>query len=113
MRNQNGGQRVTLRKKVFRPRWLLLALAVAALLVPVLLITTGGTATASHTGLPYGTAHPIVDAHWIYDHDWINATNFIYKRAGSDGCLAAATSCNTSGGGTPGDSNNLPPNYNG
>ena len=39
-------------------------------------------------------------------------TNFIYKVAGSDGCLPTATDCST-GGGTPGDSNNLPPNYNG
>ena len=42
----------------------------------------------------------------------VRRVNFIYKVAGSDGCLPTATDCST-GGGTPGDSNNLPPNYNG
>ena len=32
--------------------------------------------------------------------------------AGSDGCLPSATTC-APGGGTAGDSNNLPENYNG
>ena len=35
-------------------------------------------------------AHPVVDASWIYANDWYNATHFIYKRAGSDGCLPGA-----------------------
>src|SRR4051812_3005684 len=42
--------------------------------------------------------------------DWYNGTHFIYKRAGSDGCLPGATSCSF---GAPGDANNLPQNYNG
>jgi hypothetical protein len=55
-------------------------------------------------------AHPVVDASWIYAQDWYNATHFIYKRAGSDGCLVGAPSCAV---GSPGDANNLPQNYNG
>ena len=38
-------------------------------------------------------AHPVVDASWIYANDWYDATHFIYKRAGSDGCLPGAPSC--------------------
>jgi hypothetical protein len=97
-------------RKVGRPRWLvLLALAVAA--IPAALAAT--TTASSAGGIPVSNpAHPVIDANWIYDHNWFDATNFIYKVAGSDGCLPQATNCSP-GGGTPGDSNNLPENYNG
>ena len=36
-------------------------------------------------------AHPVVDASWIYAENWFDSTNFIYKVAGSDGCLPSAT----------------------
>jgi hypothetical protein len=97
-------------RKVSRPRWLvLLVLALAA--VPAALVAS--TTASSAPAIPFSNpAHPVIDANWIYDHDWFDSTNFIYKVAGSDGCLPQATDCST-GGGTPGDINNLPPNYNG
>lgn len=96
-------------RKVVRPRWLVL-LALTAAVVPAALVAATGATSAD--GIPVSNpAHPVVDANWIYDHDWFDATNFIYKVAGSDGCLPGATSCN--GIGTPGDANNLPQNYNG
>ena len=97
-------------RKIARPRWLVL-LVLAAATVPAALVAT--TAASSAPAIPFSNpAHPVIDANWIYDHDWFDATNFIYKVAGSDGCLPQATDCST-GGGTAGDSNNLPPNYNG
>jgi len=97
-------------RKVMRPRWLAL-LALTAAAVPAALVSTSGA--RSDTGIPVSDpAHPVIDASWIYAHDWFDATNFIYKVAGSDGCLPQATTCG-SGGGTAGDANNLPQNYNG
>jgi hypothetical protein len=90
-----------------RPRWLALAAVVAAGATPVI-VSSGGAATDAPPAS--NPAHPVVDASWIYANDYYNATHFIYKRAGSDGCLPGATSCAF---GTPGDSNNLPQNYNG
>ncbi len=91
----------------FRPRWLALAAVVAAGATPVI-VSSGGAATDAPPAS--NPAHPVVDASWIYAKDFYNATHFIYKRAGSDGCLPGATSCAF---GTPGDANNLPQNYNG
>ena len=97
-------------RKVGRGRWLVLLLLAVAVL-PAALIAS--TAASSAPAPPFSNpAHPVIDANWIYDHNWFDSTNFIYKVAGSDGCLPQATDCST-GGGTPGDSNNLPPNYNG
>jgi len=97
-------------RKLARPRWLVL-LALAAVTVPLSLIAANAASSAQ--AIPFAQPeHPVIDANWIYDHDWFDATNFIYKVAGSDGCLPGATDCST-GGGSPGDSNNLPPNYNG
>ena len=95
-------------RKVVKPRRLAL-LALAAVLAGL-----GSTTNASQAGGPPLAikAHPVVDARWIYAENWFDSTNFIYKVAGSDGCLPQATNCST-GGGTPGDSNNLPENYNG
>jgi hypothetical protein len=96
-------------RKVFRPRWLaLLVMVTAAASAAAFVGTSGVSASAPPASNP---AHPVVDANWIYQQDFYDATHFIYKRAGSDGCLPGATSC--PGGGTPGDSNNLPMNYNG
>jgi hypothetical protein len=98
-------------RKVNRPRWLLILVLVAVAIPAALAATT--TTASSAVGIPVSNpAHPVIDANWIYDHDWFDATHFIYKVAGSDGCLPGATNCST-GGGTPGDSNNLPENYNG
>jgi hypothetical protein len=97
-------------RKIMRPRWLAL-LALTAVAIPAALIAS--TVASSADGIPVSNAaHPVVDASWIYDHDWFDATNFIYKVAGSDGCLPGAANCST-GGGAPGDANNLPQNYNG
>ena len=94
-------------RNAFRPRWLVLAGVTAAAATPVL-ATGGGAATDP---LPASNPeHPVVDANWIYAKDWYNATHFIYKRAGSDGCLPGSSSCSV---GSPGDANNLPMNYNG
>jgi len=93
--------------KALRPRFLLVALVAAAGATTVV-VSSGGAATdAPPVSNP---AHPVVDANWIYANDWYNATHFIYKRAGSDGCLPGAASCAF---GTAGDANNLPQNYNG
>src|ERR1700759_4271474 len=94
-------------KTVRRPRVLLVALVAAAGATPIIVSTGGAQSDAPPVSNP---AHPVVDASWIYANDWYNATHFIYKRAGSDGCLPGATSCAF---GSPGDSNNLPQNYNG
>src|SRR3954447_15278616 len=97
-------------RKIMRPRWLAL-LALTAVAIPAALIAS--TAASSADGIPVSNpGHPVVDTNWIYDHDWYDATNFIYKVAGSDGCLPGAANCST-GGGAPGDLNNLPQNYNG
>src|SRR3954452_3624470 len=94
-------------RTAFRPRWLALSALLAASATTV--IVSSGTAQ-SQTGPVSNPAHPVVDANWIYAQDWYNATHFIYKRAGSDGCLPGAPSCAV---GSPGDANNLPMNYNG
>ncbi|WP_028067666.1 PKD domain-containing protein [Solirubrobacter soli] len=86
---------------------LVLATVVAAGATPIIVTSGGAQSTPPPASNP---AHPVVDAAWIYSQDWYNATHFIYKRAGSDGCLAGATSCAF---GSPGDANNLPMNYNG
>jgi hypothetical protein len=91
-------------------RWLA-ALALAVVVIPAAFLAASVNSTAAGKPL-FNPAHPVVDANWIYDHDWEDANTFIYKVAGSDGCLPTATDCST-GGGTPGDSNNLPPLYNG
>jgi hypothetical protein len=85
----------------------------AVLALAAVLAGLAATANAAPTaGVATNKAHPVVDARWIYASTWFDAVNFIYKVAGSDGCLPQATNC-SSGGGTPGDGNNLPPNYNG
>ena len=96
-------------RKVLRSRWLA-QMVLAALAIPAALAAS--TTSAAAPKPLADPAHPVVDTNWIYDHNWYDAVNFIYKVAGSDGCLPTATDCST-GGGTPGDSNNLPPNYNG
>jgi hypothetical protein len=96
--------------RVVRSRWVA-QLVLATLAIPAALAASTTTSSAAPKPLA-NPAHPVVDTNWIYDHDWYDAVNFIYKVAGSDGCLPTATDCST-GGGTPGDSNNLPPNYNG
>jgi hypothetical protein len=96
-------------RKLIRPRWLV-PLLILAVTVPVSLVVATGASPASEIPVS-NPAHPVVDPEWIYDHDWFDATNFIYKVAGSDGCLPQATTCGT---GTQTDpSNNLPENYNG
>ncbi len=96
-------------RTMMRPRWLAVAGVMAVGVTPVVL-TGGGAHAAADTGPISNPAHPVVDANWIYANDFYDATHFIYKRAGSDGCLPGATSCAF---GTPGDANNLPMNYNG
>jgi PKD domain len=101
-------QRMT--KKLLRPRWIAVGLLVAVTAVTAALVAT--TTATSADAIPFSNpAHPVVDANWIYDHNFFESNEFIYKVAGSDGCLPGATTC--PGGGTPGDTNNLPPNYNG
>ena len=94
-------------RTALRPRWFVLAAVVAAGATPII-VSSGGAATDAPPAS--NPAHPVVDASWIYAKDFYNASHFIYKRAGSDGCLAGATSCPF---GTAGDANNLPQNYNG
>src|SRR3954453_271941 len=94
-------------RAAFRPRWLSLAVVTAGAATVVIASSGGAAATDPPASNP---AHPVVDANWIYANDWYNATHFIYKRAGSDGCLPGAASCAF---GSPGDANNLPQNYNG
>ncbi len=96
-------------RKLIRPRWLV-PLLLVAVTVPISLVVATSARPADQIPVS-NPAHPVVDANWIYDHNWFDSTNFIYKVAGSDGCLPSATTC--PGGGTPGDSNNLPENYNG
>jgi PKD domain len=96
-------------KKLLRPRWIALGLLVAVTAAAAALVAT--TTATSADAIPFSNpAHPVIDANWIYDHNWYESNKFIYKVAGSDGCLPSATTCAV---GTPGDSNNLPPNYNG
>jgi len=94
-------------RKALRPRFLLIGLVAAAGATGVI-VSSGGAATDAPPAS--NPLHPVVDANWIYANDWYNATHFIYKRAGSDGCLVGAKSCAF---GSPGDANNLPMNYNG
>jgi PKD domain len=94
-------------RTALRPRWVLLAAVTAAAATSVIVTSGGAQTDAPPVSNP---AHPVVDASWIYDKDFYNGSHFIYKRAGSDGCLPGATSCAF---GTPGDDNNLPQNYNG
>ena len=86
-----------------------LVLVVLTAIAASLAATTNATPAA---GVPVSSpAHPVIDAGWIYAENWFDSTNFIYKVAGSDGCLPSATTCGT---GTQTDpSNNLPENYNG
>jgi hypothetical protein len=100
-------------RTVVRPRWLLVALAVAAAVVPALMISTGASASKSSFGGPTNPAHPVIDADWIYANNFYGGTHFIYKMAGADGCMIQQSTCSTSGGGTQNDLNNLPQNYNG
>src|SRR5689334_11091320 len=93
--------------KALRPRVLAVALVAAGGATAVVVSSGGAQSTPPPVSNP---AHPVVDANWIYANDFYDATHFIYKRAGSDGCLVGATSCPF---GTPGDANNLPMNYNG
>ncbi len=96
-------------KKLLRPRWIALGLLVAVTAAAAALVAT--TTATSADAIPFSNpAHPVIDTNWIYDHNWYESNTFIYKVAGSDGCLPGATTCAV---GTPGDSNNLPPNYNG
>jgi len=94
-------------RKALRPQRLVLVVATA---IAASLASTTNATPAS--GIPFAdAAHPVVDANWIYAENWFDSTNFIYKVAGSDGCLPSATTCGT---GTQTDpSNNLPENYNG
>jgi PKD domain len=96
-------------RKALRPRWLVLLL-VAAATIPAALLAA--TSASSAPQIPVSNpAHPVVDASWIYAHNFYESNAFIYKVAGSDGCLPQATTC---GSGTQTDpSNNLPANYNG
>ena len=97
-------------RKIFSPR-LLVLLALTAVAIPAALVAS--TVASSADGIPVSNpAHPVIDANWIYDHNFFESNNFIYKVAGSDGCLPTATTCSP-GGGTAGDANNLPQNYNG
>jgi hypothetical protein len=99
-------QRALLR--VVRSRWLAqMVLAVVA--IPAALAAS--TTSAAGPNPPTNPAHPVVDASWIYAQNWYDSTNFIYKVAGSDGCLPMATTCGTGTQTDPG--NNLPENYNG
>jgi hypothetical protein len=100
----------TLGRKALRPRWLVL-LVLAAVTIPLALVVA--TTASSASQIPVSNpAHPVVDAAWIYAHNFFESNQFIYKVAGSDGCLPQATTCSP-GGGTAGDANNLPENYNG
>src|SRR3954453_23802315 len=95
-------------RKLIRPRWLALV-AVAALATTAALVATTTASTAG--GIPVSNpAHPVVDTAWIYAQNWYESNAFIYKVAGSDGCLSGATTCAL---GSAGDANNLPQNYNG
>src|SRR5690242_2142759 len=95
-------------RKLARPRWLVLLALAAVAAIAGLAATSRAT---SADAIPFSDpAHPLIDARWIYAENWYDSTNFIYKVAGSDGCLPSATTCAI---GTPGDANNLPPNYNG
>jgi hypothetical protein len=97
-------------RKLLRPRWIAIGLLVAVTAAAAALVAT--TTATSADAIPFSNpAHPVIDANWIYDHNFFESNQFIYKVAGSDGCLPTATTC--PGGGTPGDSNNLPENYNG
>jgi hypothetical protein len=95
-------------RNLIRPRWLV-PLLIVAVTIPLSLVVA--TSASSAPAIPVSNpAHPVIDASWIYAHDWFDSTNFIYKVAGSDGCLPGASSCAV---GTVGDANNLPQNYNG
>jgi hypothetical protein len=93
-------------------RWLRPQRVVLVVLTAIAAMLASTTDATTAPSIPVSNpAHPVVDAAWIYAHDWFDATNFIYKVAGSDGCLPSATTCGT---GTQTDpSNNLPENYNG
>ena len=96
-------------KKLLRPRWIAVGLLVAVTAVTAALVAT--TTATSADAIPVSNpAHPVIDANWIYDHNFFESNQFIYKVAGSDGCLPGAATCSV---GTPGDANNLPENYNG
>ena len=96
-------------KKLLRPRWIAVGLLVAVTAVAAALVAS--TTATSADAIPFSNpAHPVIDANWIYDHNFYESNQFIFKVAGSDGCLQGATTCAV---GSPGDANNLPENYNG
>ena len=82
----------------------------AACATPVALVSSGGAPIGPAARVEPGSPGRRRARNWIYANDFYDATHFIYKRAGSDGCLQGATSCPF---GSPGDANNLPQNYNG
>jgi len=95
--------------KKLRLRWIAVGLLVAVTAVAAGLVAT--TTATSADAIPFSNpAHPVIDTNWIYDHNFYESNQFIFKVAGSDGCLPTATTCAV---GTPGDKNNLPENYNG
>ena len=51
------------------------------------------TATSADAIPVSNPAHPVIDTNWIYDHNFFESNTFIYKVAGSDGCLPSATTC--------------------
>src|SRR5690349_24864676 len=96
-------------KKLLRPRWIAVGLLVAVTAVAAALVAT--TTATSADAIPFSNpAHPVIDANWIYAHNFFESNQFIFKVAGSDGCLSPATTCAV---GTPGANNNLPENDNG
>src|SRR3954451_22722519 len=98
-----------LRKKLLRPRWIAVGLLVAVTAVAAALVSA--TTADSAEAVPFSKpAHPVIGADWVHAHNFLESNKFISKVADSDGCLPSATTCAV---GTAGDSNNLPPNYNG
>lgn len=93
-------------------RWLRPQRILVVVLTAIAASVASTTNATTAPGIPVSNpVHPVVDPSWIYAENWFDSTNFIYKVAGSDGCLPSATSCGT---GTQTDpSNNLPENYNG
>ena len=84
-------------KKLLRPRWIAVGLLVAVTAAAAALV--GTTTATSADAIPFSNpAHPVIDANWIYDHNFFESNQFIYKVAGSDGCLPSATTCAPGGG---------------
>ena len=96
-------------RKAVRPRWLVLLALAAAIAAALVASTTASSAD----GIPVSNpAHPVVDANWIYDHNWYES-NAVHLQGRRLRRLPAAGDDLCPGGGTPGDLNNLPANYNG